>query len=87
MAIFYRGYNEFWSEKSPEFAAAAAEAVLNERRSSGRRAMAVAQYLRSGLAMTPRAIEILQIAHSAGLLNESEQDTLVIWLQNEKRYA
>lgn len=86
MAIFYRGYNEFWNEKSSEFAAAA-EVVLHVRRSSGRRAMVVAQYLRNGLTMTPRAFEILHIAHNAGLLNESEQHTLATWLQHERRYA
>ena len=84
--IFYHGYSGFWTEKQSDFAAAAEE-VLNERRSSGRRAMAIAEYFRSGLAMFPRAIEILQIAHSKGLLNESEQYRLTTWLREQNRYA
>ncbi|MEJ7590067.1 MAG: VIT domain-containing protein [Planctomycetaceae bacterium] len=84
--IFYNGYDEFWKEKAAEFAATA-ERVLNERRSSGRRAMTVAQYFRNGLSMAPRAIEILQIAHGAGILNESEQYTLVTWLRETNRFA
>ena len=84
--IFYIGYTEFWTEKAAVFAATA-ERVLNERRGSGRRAMTVAQYLRNGLAMVPRAIEILHIAHGNALLNESEQYTLVTWLRETNRFA
>lgn len=73
--IFYHGDSEFWKEQQPAFATAAEE-ILNDRRSSGRRAMAVAQYFRNRLAMFPRAIEILHVAHGKGLLNESEQHTL-----------
>ena len=85
-AMFYHGYTEFWREKQPDFVAAAEE-VLNERRSSGRRAMSVAAYFRSGLAMFPRAIEILHIAHGKGLLNETEQYTLATWLREQNRFA
>ena len=49
--------------------------------------MTVAQYLRNGLAMAPRAIEILHIAHSNGFLNESEQYTLASWLRETNRFA
>jgi tetratricopeptide (TPR) repeat protein len=61
--------------------------VLAERKSSGRRAMAVANYLWSGLDLHPRAIEILLVAHRSGLLNEGEQAALVSWLQNDSRFA
>ena len=86
MQLFYHGYGEFWAEKKAEFAEVA-EAVLNEKRSSGRRALKVAEYFRNGLAMFPRAIEILHIAHNNGLLNESEQYTLATWLRESNRYA
>jgi tetratricopeptide (TPR) repeat protein len=84
--MFYNGHNEFWKEKAADFAATA-ERVLNERRSSGRRARHVAEYLHDGLSLTPRAIEILHIAHGSGLLNESEQHTLVNWLRAADRFA
>ncbi len=86
LSIFYHGHSEFWTEKAPEFAATA-ERVLNEKRASGRRAMNVAKYFRNGLAMLPRAIEILQIADGNGMLNESEQYTLVTWLREANRFA
>jgi len=86
LQMFHHGYEEFWVEKTAEFAAVA-EGVLNEKRSSGRRAMSVALYLRQGLDMTPRAIEILHIAHADGLLDESEQSVLVSWLEQAGRYA
>ena len=84
--ILHHGHGEFWAEKSGDFAAAA-DAVLNEKRTSGRRALTVAQYFRDGLGMAPRAIEILHIAHGNGLLNESEQYALATWLREAGRYA
>ena len=84
--IYHIGYAFFWAEKTQEFAKAA-ELILNERRASGRRAMVVANYLRNGLQLAPRAIEILMIAHGNGLLNESEQFQLVNWLRETNRYA
>ena len=84
--IYHFGYGFFWAEKTQDFAKAA-EAILNERRASGRRAMVVANYLRNGLQLVPRAIEILLIAHGNGLLNEAEQFQLVNWLHETNRYA
>ena len=84
--ICHSGYGFFWAEKTQDFAKAA-EIVLNERRASGRRAMFVANYLRNGLQLAPRAIEILLIAHGNGLLNEAEQFQLVNWLHETNRYA
>ena len=84
--IYHSGNGFFWAEKTQDFAKAA-EVILNERRASGRRAMVVADYLRNGLQLAPRAIEILLIAHGNGLLNESEQFQLVSWLHETNRYA
>ena len=84
--ICHFGYGFFWAEKTQDFAKAA-EVILNERRASGRRAMVVANYLRNGLQLAPRAIEILLIAHGNGLLNEAEQFQLVNWLREANRYA
>ena len=86
LSIFYHGHDEFWTEKATEFATTA-EKVLNEKRASGRRAMNVANYFRNGLARLARAIEILQIADGNGMLNESEQFTLVTWLREANRFA
>lgn len=85
-AIFHVGYQYFWKEKSEDFAKAAEE-VLNERRASGRRALVVANYLRNGLQLMPRSIEILLIAHSKGQLDESSLYQLVLWLHQANRYG
>ena len=84
--IFHHGHSHFWKEKAADFAQAA-EAVLAERRTSGRRAMTVANYLWHGLGLYPRAIEILLLAHKNGLLDESAQLQLTGWLQEQKRFA
>ncbi len=84
--IYHTGSGFFWAEKTLEFVKAA-EAVLNERRTSGRRATAVANYLHNGLKLESRAIEIMLIAHGNGLLNETEQVELVDWLREADRYA
>ncbi len=84
--IFYRHASQFWAEKAADFARAA-EAVLAERKTSGRRAVAVANYLWNGLHLFPRAIEILLLAHKNGLLDESAQVQLTHWLQEQKRFA
>lgn len=85
--IYRRDYsNYFWAEKAADFAKAAEE-VLNERRMSGRQAMRIAQYLRHGLSLLPRAIEILLIAHQNGLLEESSQYQLVQWLREAGRHG
>ena len=79
-------YGWFWLEKKADFAAAAEE-VLHENRASGRRSVAVAEYLRNGLDLAPRAIEILEMALGNGLLDFPEQATLVVYLRDAKRYA
>jgi tetratricopeptide (TPR) repeat protein len=84
--ISHRSYGHFWSEKEADFAKAAEE-VLAERKTSGRRAVNVANYLSDGLDRGARAIEILFVAHQAGLLNESAQVQLVGWLHEKKRWA
>lgn len=85
-SIYRIGSGHFWEEKSAEFASAAEE-VLKERPSSGRRAMIVASYLRDGLSIKPRAIEILLVAHRKGLLDENAQMQLVHWLRDARRFA
>jgi predicted Zn-dependent protease len=85
-SIYYRNNNHFWQEKAGAFAKAAEE-VLAERRTSGRRVLAVANYLWHGLGLYPRAIEIMLVAHRDGLLEESSQDLLVTWLHDQKRFA
>lgn len=84
--IYSRGYSHFWAEKSDAFAAAA-EAVLNENQKSGRRVIAVAEYLWNGLERHPRAIEVLLIAHRKGVLDEAGQVRLVQWLHDANRFA
>lgn len=84
--IYHLGYEHFWKEKAPDYARAAEE-VLNESRGSGRRAMDVANYLRNGVGMMPRAIEILLIAHKQGTLEESSQAELIRWLHESNRYG
>ncbi|MEK6258550.1 MAG: VIT domain-containing protein [Planctomycetota bacterium] len=84
--IYYKHHGHFWAEKAPDFAKAANE-VHAERKNSGRRVRYIANYLRNGLELRARAIEILMIAHGSGLLDESEQAELVGFLQNENRYA
>lgn len=84
--IYHQGYEHFWKEKTDEFARAA-EAVLAEFKTSGRRTLAVAQYLWSGLPRQDRAIEILFIAHRQGILDEGAQVDLVNWLLQKQRFA
>lgn len=84
--LFHAGHQHFWAEKTADFAKAAEE-VLSERRTSGRRDMTVASYLRTGLLLRARSSEILLIAHGMGLLDEGAQSTLVNWLHEENRYA
>jgi len=85
-AIYQIGNDHFWAEKSADFAKGAEE-VLDERRTSGRRALIVAGYQHDGLHRKARAIEILHVAHAKGLLDESTQHQLVSWLRDERRYA
>ena len=84
--LYQRNYQYFWTEKADDFAKAAEE-VLAERKTSGRRAMSVASYLWSGLDRGQRAIEILFVAHKNGLLDEAAQVQLVNWLHQQNRWA
>jgi Flp pilus assembly protein TadD len=84
--IYHRQSGHFWNEKAADFAQAA-EVVLAERKSSGRRAMTVANYLWHGLGLQQRAIEILLLAHKNGLLEDSADVQLAQWLQEVGRYA
>jgi predicted Zn-dependent protease len=83
--LYYKHAGYFWGEKADDFAKAA-EDVLAERRTSGRRAVAVANYLWSGLDRGARAIEILMIGHKGGLLDEPAQLQLVNWLHGLNRW-
>ena len=85
-ALYHKHQSYFWTEKGADFAKAAEE-VLAERRTSGRRAVAIANYLWSGLDRAVRAIEILMIAHKSGLLDEAAQVQLVNWLHQQNRWA
>ena len=84
--IYRKHAGYFWTVKGPDFAQAAEE-VLAERRTSGRRAIAVANYLWSGLDRGARAIEILLVAHKSGLLDEAAQVQLANWLHQQNRWA
>lgn len=84
--LYYRHYGNFWSAKASDFARAA-EAVLAEQPTSGRRAVIVANYLRNGLGLDPRAIEVLHIVHRKGVLDENGQTQLVNWLEYDNRFA
>ena len=84
--IYRKHSGYFWPQKGPDFAQAA-EDVLAQRRTSGRRAFTVATYLWDGLDRGARAIEILLVAHKEGLLEESAQAQLVNWLHQQNRWA
>lgn len=84
--IYYQHDQYFWKEKADDFAKAA-EAVLAEYKTSGRRSQSVARYFWSGLPKQDRAIEILLIAHQQTLLDAAAQRQLVNWLHERKRYA
>jgi hypothetical protein len=84
--IYYQHDQHFWKEKADEFAKAA-EAVLAEYKTSGRRSQSVARYFWSGLPKQDRAIEILLIAHRQTLLDAAAQQQLVNWLHERQRFA
>ena len=84
--IFHFNHSHFWKEKAGDFAKTA-EAVLAERKSSGRRVAAIAQYFWHGLNRPDRAIEILFVAHKQGLLDETAQVQLITWLHEKSRFA
>lgn len=84
--LYYRHYGNFWSAKAPDFAKAA-EAVLADHARSGRMAGRVANYLRHGLDLGPRAVEVLHVANRKGILDESGQRHLVNWLEADNRFA
>ncbi|HZZ73867.1 MAG TPA: hypothetical protein VFE24_16565, partial [Pirellulales bacterium] len=86
-SMYYRGQSPyFWSAKADDFARVASE-VYEAHKTSSRRAVAVAQYLWSGLDRQSRSIEILFLAHHAGLLDLNGQQMLANELQATHRYA
>ena len=84
--VYYKHHAHFWAEKADDFAKAANE-IYAERKTSGRRVRYIANYLRSGLERTARAIEILMIAYKDGILDASAQNELVVFLHHEGRHA
>lgn len=84
--IYCKGYIYFWWAKQDDFAKAANE-VYREYKSSGRRAVYIANYLWGGLERRQRAIEILLSSQADGLLDESGQSQLVEYLQQENRFG
>ncbi len=84
--IYHKNYNYFWSAKQADFARAANE-VYQEYKSSGRRAVYIANYFWAGLELRGRAIEILLSSQADGLLDESGQMQLVEYLQQENRFG
>jgi predicted Zn-dependent protease len=84
--IYHIGYTHFWAEKKDDFAKAAEE-VYAERKTSGRRVVAIAYYLWGGLSLEARAIEMLLIANQNGILDDSGQETLVTYLHSAHRFA
>jgi hypothetical protein len=83
--IYFIHWEYFWSEKADNFARAA-EKVYTLDKTSGRNVMAVANYLRSGLNRSQRAIEVMLVAYRDGVLDEAAQNQLAQWLQSENRY-
>ena len=84
--VYYKHHAQFWTEKADDFAKAANE-IYAKRKTSGRRVRYIANYLRSGLERTARAIEILMIAYNDGILDASAQNELVVFLHHEGRHA
>jgi predicted Zn-dependent protease len=86
LAIYYIGYTYFWAAKAGDFANAANE-VYQDHKSSGRRVVYIANYLRNGLLLKTRPIEILLVAQKDGVLDESGQVQLVDHLQQASRFG
>lgn len=84
--FFRKHYNYFWKAKEADFAREA-ESVLKERPDSPRTATRVSNYLWGGLEHFGRAIEIRLIAHTKGLVSESDLFQLVQWLHHRQRWA
>jgi tetratricopeptide (TPR) repeat protein len=96
----YQKYNNFWTEKTLDFAKVAEEALARHR-DSARFVQYIAEYLFNGLAnqkdskfpahidYRDRAIEVMFEAHKAKLLDDGGQAKLVDWLHHpdKKRYA
>ena len=82
----YRTNQYFWAERIPDFIRVSDE-VLAENKSSGRCALNVARYVRSGLGLHPRSVEILLVANKQGLLDDAAQTLLINWLHEDQRFA
>jgi len=77
--------NYFWEQKAEDFFRTAEE-VYAEQKGSGAAVHYIADYLYWGLDRHARAIEILQVAHRAKLLDEGGQSTLVDFLRRQNRF-
>ena len=84
--MYHHGNSYFWSAKRDEFARVAGE-VHAENRRSGHAVKYIAEYLFYGLERRTRAIEILLLALSDGVLDESGQSQLVQYLHKQQRYG
>jgi tetratricopeptide (TPR) repeat protein len=84
--MYWMHHGHFWKEKADAFAQVA-EKVYAQRKQSGEAVKYIAAYLFDGLDRDDRAIEMLFVAHAAGLLDEGGQHTLVGYLHHRNRYG
>lgn len=84
--MFHRNSGHYWAAKEADFVRTADE-VYEKRKTSGASVRYIADYLYHGLHKFPRAIEILLAAHRQGLLDESSQRQLVIYLHEQSRFG
>lgn len=84
--LYHTDYGYFWSEKRDDFARVVEE-VYADLKHSRRYVEYIGLYLYHGLDHYSRAIEILLVAHSQGILEQSGQATVCQWLHEQKRYG
>jgi autotransporter-associated beta strand protein len=84
--IYYRHHSNFWQAKADAFAAAADE-VYREQKDSGRTVVYIADYVRHGLDLRPRSVEMLLLAHADGRLDVDGRTQLINWLHEDNRHA
>ncbi len=85
-SMYWKHEGHFWKEKASAFAEVAEE-VYAERKQSGEAVKYIAAYLCDGLDRDDRGIEMLLVAHGAGLLDENGQSMLVGYLHHRGRYG
>ncbi len=76
----------FWQAKRADFIRTA-EAVYNERKTSGESVKYIAAYLYNNVGERPRAIEMLLAAHEQKLLDEDGRATLARYMQEQGKFA